>query len=284
MPTKCSLPAASSRSSAVTRAAAPGPRRRSRRAASGFASDAEAADIATSRASSPSRAPTSAASRAGAHLVVLDDDRGARLRHPGGVGGLVVGGRVRIGDEDRRPAGRGDLEDRAARAAEHQVAGGEAVAEVRLVGEQRVAVAVRGRARAARAAPRSRGARRGGRRGSRGPRARRSASIAHSLIERAPWLPPITSRQRRPAAIAEALAGRVAVGGEHRRRDRPAGDQVPLPLAAGDREGEADPPRPPGEQAVGEAEVAVGLGEDERRPRRAAPPGRPARRRSRRRP
>ena len=85
----------------------------------------------------------------GAHRLVLDHHRRARLRHPGGVGALVVGGRVRVGDEDRRPARRGHLEDRAARAAQDQVAGGEAVAEVGLVLEQRVGVVVRARRRAA---------------------------------------------------------------------------------------------------------------------------------------
>ena len=124
--------------------------------------------------------PTSAASRAGVQLGVGDDDVAAPASlHPGGVGALVVGGRVRVGHEDRRPAGRGDLEDRAAGAAEDEVGGGEAVAEVGLVGEQRVAVAVRGRVEPRAAAPRSRGCPRGGGRGSRAPRARRRPRARH---------------------------------------------------------------------------------------------------------
>ena len=62
----------------------------------------------------------------------------------------------------------------------------------------------------------------------------------------------------------EPRARRAAVGRQHRGGHRPPGDQVALPLAPRDREGEADPPRAPGQQAVGEAEVAVGLGQDQR--------------------
>ena len=197
MPMKCSLLPRPVAHRAGRLAA---PRRRSgarRRALPGIA---EATDIAARRGSSPSSAPSSAASRAGAHLRVLDHGRRARLGHPGGVGALVVGGRVRIGDEERRPPGGGDLEDRAARAPEDQVAGGEAVAEVGLVLEQRVALLIRsglepGRQLAVVAPPGE-----VDRRGSRGPARSARASSAQSLIERAPWLPPITSRQRSSAA------------------------------------------------------------------------------------
>ena len=64
----------------------------------------------------------------------------------------------------------------------------------------------------------------------------------------------------------EPLPGRAAVGGEHRRRHRAAGDEVGVALEAGDREREADPPGAAGEHPVGEAEVAVGLGQDQRQP------------------
>ena len=113
---------------------------------------------------------------------------------------------VRIGDEDRRPPGRRDLEDRAAGPREHQVGGGEGVGQARARIEQRVAL---GRSAARRCAlgraPRSRGCRRCGGRGSRGRRAAGPSSVkassAQRLIERAPWLPPKTSRQRSSAAI-----------------------------------------------------------------------------------
>ena len=81
-----------------------------------------------------------------------------------------------------------------------------------------------------------------------------------------------------------APRGLRAVGLQHGRRHRPPGHQVAVALPPRDREGEADPPGPPGEQAVGEPEVAVGLGQDQRRPRQHARPARPDRRRSRRRP
>ncbi len=61
----------------------------------------------------------------------------------------------------------------------------------------------------------------------------------------------------------ESLPGRDAVGLEHRGGHRPPGHQVALSLPSRDREGEADAPRPVRQQAVGEAEVAVGLGKDE---------------------
>ena len=97
---------------------------------------------------------------------------------------------------------------------------------------------------------------------SRPPRSAK-ASIAARLIERAPWLPPMTKRQRASAAIPNRRARRVAIGPEHGGGHRPPGHQVALPLTARDREGEADPPRAARQQPVGKAEVAVGLGEDE---------------------
>jgi hypothetical protein len=64
------------------------------------------------------------------------------------------------------------------------------------------------------------------------------------------------------------LPGGSAIGVFDRRRDRPPGDQVALPAAALDRKREAHPPRAPGEHAVGEAEVAIRLGEHERQAQR----------------
>ena len=53
-------------------------------------------------------------------------------------------------------------------------------------------------------------------------RAERRRRARTRLIERAPWLPPKTSRQRSSGSDPEALPRRVAVGREDRRRDRPA--------------------------------------------------------------
>ncbi len=75
----------------------------------------------------------SSRTRAPVELRVLDDDRGARVRHPLGVQVLVAAGRVRIRHEDRGPARRGELEDRRARAGEDEVGGGQRVAQVREV-------------------------------------------------------------------------------------------------------------------------------------------------------
>ena len=66
----------------------------------------------------------------GRELAVFDHDRGTGLLHVPGVGGLVVGGGVRIRDQHRGPPRRGDLEDRPAGASDHQVAGEQRLAEV----------------------------------------------------------------------------------------------------------------------------------------------------------
>jgi hypothetical protein len=65
---------------------------------------------------------------------------------------------------------------------------------------------------------------------------------------------------------AEAAAGHRGVRLQHRARDRSPGDHVRAPVAPGDRKRQADASRPPGEQAVGEPEVAVGLGENQGQP------------------
>ena len=172
---------------------------------------------------------------------------------------------MRIGDEERGPPGGGDLEDRAARAPEDQVAGGEAVAEVGLVLEQRVALLIWSGLEPGSPARRSRG---GPARWttwkSRPSRSARAASGA--IVDRAG---PLAAAHHQQAEVvrgdAEARSGAVAIGREHGRRHRPAGDQVALALATLDREGEADAPGAAGEQPVGEAEVAVGLGQHQRR-------------------
>ena len=149
-------------------------------------------------------------SRSGVSSSSRDHDRGAALGQPARVLGLMVRGRVRIGDQDRGAARRGDLEHRAAGAGEHQVGGREHLAEVGLVLDQGVAlggagaleplaerrvVAPSGDVEHPEAGP--------------GPR---SPSSAASLIERAPRLPPKTSRQRSSAPMPkrERAASRSA--------------------------------------------------------------------------
>ena len=80
-------------------------------AASGRASGARRPAISASRRGSPSSASTSARSRCGRQLGVGEDRGGAGVGHPARVGGLVVGGGVRIRDQHRRQAVLGELED-----------------------------------------------------------------------------------------------------------------------------------------------------------------------------
>ena len=63
-------------------------------------------------------------------LGLRDDDRSTAPLEVARVLGLVVGGRVRVRDEQRRPAGGGDLPDRSARAGDDEIGGGESGAEV----------------------------------------------------------------------------------------------------------------------------------------------------------
>ena len=223
----------------------------------------------------------------GAQLGVGDHRRRAGLA-PSRRRWRSGGRRSRAGRGRGSPAGRPRSPRRSSRPSGPRTRSQAArhVAEVGLVVEQRVALGVRRRGEALLAARRSRGGRRGGGRGSRGPlAARRRPRSRRRLIERAPWLPPITSRQRASAAIPNRARARAAVGLEHRRRHRPAGDQVALALAAR-RSGRRGRPAAPVRPAAG------WRGRGGCRPRSgpaacgastAARPGR-ARRRSRRRP
>src|SRR3989442_5184477 len=65
-----------------------------------------------------------------AELRLRDDDRSAAALEVARVQCLVVGGRERIGNEDRREPGGGKLPDRAARARRPQVRGAQGGAEV----------------------------------------------------------------------------------------------------------------------------------------------------------
>ena len=72
--------------------------------------------------------------------------------------------------------------------------------------------------------------------------------------------------QHEPVVLPDAqLLPRRRPGGDPR-RDGPARDAVARPVAAGQREGEADAAGARREEAVGEAEVRVGLRQDERDP------------------
>ena len=83
------------------------------------------------------------------------------------------------------------------------------------------------------------------------------------LIDRRPEAAADDGDAVRGLRDAVAPAGDRSVRLEHGPRDRPAGDQIGPALAAGDRKGEADPMGAASEKPVGEAQVAVGLGEDE---------------------
>jgi hypothetical protein len=78
----------------------------------------------------------------------------------------------------------------------------------------------------------------------------------------------LTAAEHQQAALrraqAESLARGTAVGGGDGGRHRASGHEVPLPLEAGDRKRETDPPRPAREHAVGEAEMTVRLGQHQR--------------------
>ena len=166
-------------------------------------------------AASATAAPSSAASS----ITIAAPASAIQL----GVGVLVAAGGVRVGHEDRRAARRGQLEDRAAGAGEDEVARGERVGEGRLVLEQRVvgdpagggepllcervvAVPAMWRTWKSRPAP-----------GASGPA---KASSAARLIDRAPWLPPKTSRQRAPAAIPKRSRAAPRSAASDRRRAR----------------------------------------------------------------
>ena len=234
-----------------------------------------------SRSSSPSSSAIAALSRWARELGVGDHHRRPAVGHPAGVGRLVVTRRMGIRDQDRRASRRRDLHHRAARAGDDQVSSGEDVAQVRLVLDQRVAlrsallVPAAAQLRHSRDGPTtcriqgwptwSCGA----------PVRRVKASKAARLIERAPRLPPTTVTQSAGSGIPKRRRATVAIRLDHGARDGPPGDHVRPAVPARDREGEADAPGAAGEQPVGEAQVAVGLGQDQRQ---AHPHGRQPRR------
>ena len=199
---------------------------------------------------------------AGVELGVGHHDRGAAVRHPARVVGLVVGGGVRVGDEDRRAAVRRRPRRSSRRSGRRR--GRSRRAPARRAGRSRAGRSAGAGRRAARAARRGRARRWRAGRGTGRPA---SPSTAASLIERAPSEPPKTSTSGSSAPTPKRARAAGAVG--RGRRHGAAGDPVARAVAPLDREGQADAPREGRQQAVGQAEVAVGLGQDERAPARA---------------
>ncbi len=163
----------------------------------------------------------------------------------------MVGGGAGPGDEDRGPAGRRDLEDAAARAADDEIGRREqerhAVAEL----EHPVAVGrrhARQLAAAGHVQHRDAGRRALGERGGRGGVERAGAERAAE--DRDDLLLGLDR-----VGGASLLAGGRDEGGI----DRTADDAVARRLAARHREGQQHQPHERGRQAVGEPEVRVGL-------------------------
>ena len=190
-------------------------------AASGVRAGARPPPSARSRAGSATSSPTARARRWAVSSRVADHHRGARLLHPARVGRLVVGRRVRVRDEHRRQPVLGELEDRAARARDREVGGGQRAAERRHVVAQ---VVVRRRATSrvgevAAAGDVQDAERRVGERLERGgvdrPRAERAAEDEHAQLVRRRY-------RTRARAPARSLV---------RRRDRPPRDAVARRLA-----------------------------------------------------
>jgi hypothetical protein len=164
----------------------------------------------------------------------------------------VVAGRVRIRDQDRRQPVLGELEHRAAGPRDGDVGGGEGGAERDHVVAQHVVRA---------------GSLEVGEVAAAGdvqdPVGRIRERLDRRLVDRAGAERAAEHERRQlPRLEAELGAGGGAVG--DRRRHRAAGEQVAVAVAALDREREADPARAGRQQAVGQTEVRVGLGEDER--------------------
>ena len=74
----------------------------------------------------------------GVEVLILDDPGGAGPLHPVRIRMLMASGGMRVRHEDRRLARSCELEDRAARTREDEIAGGERVGEIRQVVDQRI--------------------------------------------------------------------------------------------------------------------------------------------------
>ena len=224
------------------------------RAASGRARRAEAPAIAARRAVSATSASTSTPQPLRRELGVGQHGGGARALHPARVRLLVVAGRVRIRDQDRGQAVLGELEHRPAGARDRQVGRRQRGAERHHVVAQDVMRAGR---RERGEVPPSRHVQ---------DPVRRVREGAHGGLVDRPRAERAAEHEHGGLALLEAEPGPRAGAVGDGRRDRAAGHQVALSAAALDREGQADAARAGGEQAVGQAEVGVGLGEHERGP------------------
>ncbi len=182
-----------------------------------------------------------------------EDDRAAASLEVGGVLSLVIGCRVRIGDEERRLAGGGNLPDGAAGPRDDEVGSRERCAEIVREGEEPVTRA-RDRLPQARivalAAEMEDCGPIGGEGGDRG------------LVQGTRPLAPAEHEHHLPVGReAEAGARILPVDRERARRQRPPDDAVFRGLETVDGKGEKDAPREGRGEAVGEAEVRVGLGQ-----------------------
>ena len=178
--------------------------------------------MAASRAGSAASAAISAASRSGVNSACGETDRAARVHQHAGVGELVLVERMRQRHQDRGPADRGELGDRrGAGARDHQMAAamragrsgkngatsastlkpGIGLADARHVLLARLLHDLQPHLQA-RLEPLDRG----------------RHDVGH---HRAPWLPPNTSRLKRPAGVERRIGRRR--GREHRRPHRIAG-------------------------------------------------------------
>ena len=200
----------------------PGPRRRSAAPRRARASARDGGrHLAPAARGSPSSAPTARRRPRGVSSASAITTAAPACRHPGGVGVWWSAGRVRVGDEDRRPPGRGDLEDRAAGAGQRRGRRRRGTSpRFGLVLEQRVALGVR---RPRRGALAQLGvvaaARRGGGRGSRARR-RLGEGLERGEVDRARALAAADDQQaaRRRRRSRTARRAGAAVGLEHRGR------------------------------------------------------------------
>ena len=183
---------------------------------------------------------------------------GGAVHHPTCVLALVIGGRVRVRDKDRRLAERGQFGHRAAGASHDEIGGRHRRGQAVSVGHQVVALkplALRGE------------------RGTHGVMVARPADVNELETE-------LAAAEGVDASAVDALRTLAAAEGEHhrqvgeqgerltallrrrrelRRPQRPPREDVLGRLQAGDREAQADAPHERPQQAIGDAEVGVGL-------------------------
>ena len=198
------------------------------------------------------------AQQVAAELGVVDQDGRAAVDHPACVLALVVGGRVRIRDQDRRLAQRRQFGHGAAGASHDEIRDGHGRGQAVSVGHQAVALK---------------------------PLALRRELGAHGVVVARPadvheLEAQVTPAERVDAGAVDALRalaaaegeddgqsgaqgeGLAALGGAGRqlgRRERPPGQHVLGRPQTGDREAEADAPHKRPQEPVGDAQVGIGL-------------------------